>query len=192
MAARTGNGREGNDIPWRLIGWGTAAFLLLLPLVAMQFTAEVSWSVGDFIFAAMMFGLVGAILELAVGRSPSRAYRGGVAIAVASGFLHVWITGAVGIIGSEDNPGNLLYLAVVALAVFGSILALGRPAGMAWAMGVTAAAEVLAPIIAYAGVADPVGDVLRPEVFFIGFVFTGMWVVSAFLFGKAAREPARP
>lgn len=187
MAATSGHGQVGNGTLWRTIGWGTAGFLLLLPLVAMQFSAEVNWSVGDFIFAAMMFALVGAILELAVGRSPSWAYRGAVAIAVACGFLHVWITGAVGIIGSENNPGNLLYLAVVGVAVFGSILALGRPNGMAWAMGAAALAEVLAPVIAYAEVAEPAGDVLRPEVFASGIVFTGMWLVSAFLFAKAAR-----
>ena len=191
MAATAGNGRERNGALWRMIGWGTAGVLLLLPLVAMQLTAQVSWTVGDFIFAAMMFGLVGAILELAVGRSPSWAYRGAVATAAASGFLHGWITGAVGIIGSENNPGNLLYLAVVAIAVFGSILALGRPAGMGWAMGATAVAEVLAPIIAYAGLADPASDVLRPEVFFVGFVFTGMWLVAALLFRKAA-DSERP
>ena len=190
MAVTAGNNGDRHGVPWRLIGWGAAAFLLLLPLVAMQLTAEVNWTVGDFIFAAMMFGLVGGILELAVGKSSSWAYRGAVAIAVAAGFLHVWITGAVGIIGSENNPGNLLYLVVLAFAVFGSILALGRPAGMAWAMSVTAVAEVLTPIIAYTGVADPVSDVLRPEVFASGILFTGMWLVSAALFRGAASEQA--
>ena len=28
---------------WRVIMWGTAAFLLLLPAIAMQFTGEVTW-----------------------------------------------------------------------------------------------------------------------------------------------------
>lgn len=190
MAATAGHNGDRHGVPWRLIGWGAAAFLLILPLVAMQFTAEVNWTVGDFVFAAMMFGLVGGILELAVGKSSSWAYRGAVAIAVAAGFLHVWITGAVGIIGSENNPGNLLYLAAVAIAVIGSIVALGRPAAMAWAMGATGVAEVLAPIIAYAGVANPVTDVLRPEVFASGIVFTGMWLVSAALFRSAASEQA--
>ena len=33
--------------------------LMLTPAVAMQFTDEVNWTVGDFIFAALMFGSVG-------------------------------------------------------------------------------------------------------------------------------------
>ena len=188
MVATAGNGGERRYIPWRIIGWSIPVFLLVLPLAAMQFTGEVAWTVGDFIFAAIMFAIAGGLMELAVGRSSSWAYRGAVAIAVASAFLHIWITGAVGIIGSENNPGNLVYLAVLVIAVFGSLMALGRPAGMAWAMRLTALAEVLAPIVAYAAVADPASDVLRPEVFGSAVVFTGMWLVSAALFAKAARE----
>lgn len=30
---------------WRIAAWGTAALLLVLPLVAMQFTDEVDWDV---------------------------------------------------------------------------------------------------------------------------------------------------
>jgi len=43
MAKNTenGGGRRGNR--WRIAIWGSAAFLLLLPLVAMQFTGEVVW-----------------------------------------------------------------------------------------------------------------------------------------------------
>jgi hypothetical protein len=188
MAATTGKGTSGGGNPWRMIGWGTAGFLLLLPLVAMQFTAEVNWTVSDFIFAGVMFALAGGILELAAWRSVSWLYRTAVGIAVAAGFLHLWITGAVGIIGSESNPGNLIYLAVVAIALLGSIVAFGRPAAMAWAMGFTAIVEVLAPVIAYAALADPAGDVLKPEVFTCAVVFAGMWVLSALLFRKAARR----
>lgn len=190
MAVDASSDMTAGALPWRLIGWGTALSLLLLPLVAMQFTQEVNWTVGDFIFAAMMFAIVGGIIELAVWRSPKWSYRTAVGLAVASGFLHVWLTGAVGIIGNESNPGNLLYLAVVAVAIFGSILALGRPAGMAWAMLVTAICEIAAPVIAYAYVADPRSSVLQPEVFAIGLVFTGMWVVASALFRSAANEAA--
>ena len=184
VKAEKRDGRSG--FPWRLIGWGIPLLLLILPAVAMQFTPEVNWSVGDFIFAAIIFGLIGAIIELAVARSSNWAYRGAVGLAVMSSFLHIWITGAVGIIGSENNPGNLLYLGVVAIAAFGSIVALGRAGAMAWVMAVTAVAEVLAPMIAYAGVADPVSDVLAPEVLATGIVFTGMWLAAAALFRKAA------
>ena len=55
--------------------------ILLLPLVAMQFTDEVNWGVFDFVFAGALLGGTGLLLELAVEeaaqhRLPSRRRRG--------------------------------------------------------------------------------------------------------------------
>ena len=55
-----------SESPWRIIGWSLAGSVLLIPLVAMQFTKEVQWTVGDFMFAALLIGLVGTAFELAV------------------------------------------------------------------------------------------------------------------------------
>lgn len=173
----------GARVPWRMIGWGAAFALLLIPLAG-----DWPWSLSDFVFAAVLFALVGGALELAAWRSSSWSYRAAVAIAAGCALLHVWITAAVGIIGSEDNPGNLVYLAVVGFAIFGSVLTLGRPSAMAWVMGSTAVVEVLVPIITFAGLAEPKGDVLQPEVFGLGMVFAAMWLESTALFRKAARE----
>jgi predicted Na+-dependent transporter len=55
---------------WRIVIWGTAAFLLLLPLIAMQFTNEVNWDETDFVvFGAMLFGACG-VYELAARMIP--------------------------------------------------------------------------------------------------------------------------
>lgn len=43
MANEASTAGTGRHNPWRIVGWGTAAALLLLPLVAMQFTSEVNW-----------------------------------------------------------------------------------------------------------------------------------------------------
>lgn len=112
MAVEAQLDRLAGALPWRMIGWGTAVAVLLVPL-ALDFP----WTVGDFIFAAVIFAIVGGILELSVWRSPHWSYRIAVGLAVAGAVLHVWITGAVGIIGSEDNPGNLVYLGVLAVAI---------------------------------------------------------------------------
>ena len=106
-------------IPWRPILWSIPVALLLLPAVAMQFTDEVDWNAFDFIFATVMFGSVGLVVELTVRSSRSIAFRAAVALALAAAFLIIWINGAVGIIGDEDNPANLMFGAVLAVALLG-------------------------------------------------------------------------
>ena len=119
MVATTGNG-GGRIGPWRIIGWGGAAALLLTPLVAMQFTSEVDWSLADFVVMGAMMLAVGVPIELAVRASDSLAYRLGAALALITGFLLIWVNLAVGVIGNEDNPMNLMFFGVVVLAVIGA------------------------------------------------------------------------
>jgi hypothetical protein len=45
-------------IPMADDGLCRAALVLLLHLVAMQFTSEVNWTVGDFVFPGVIFPLV--------------------------------------------------------------------------------------------------------------------------------------
>ena len=153
--------------------------MLLTPLLAMQITREVNWTVGDFMVAGMMFGLAGLTFELAVRASRNMWYRGGVAAALAASFLTVWINGAVGMIGDEGNPYNLLFFAVIAVALTGSILARFKTAGMALAMLASAVAQIA---IGVGGMASDVrGGILST-------LFAGLWLLSAAMFRNAAGE----
>jgi hypothetical protein len=173
------------------MGWGMAAVLLLLPLVAMQFTSEVNWTLSDFAFAGAMFGLVGGTYELAIRLSRNYAYRGGVAVALLAAFLLVWINLAVGIIGNEDNPANLIFFAVIAIALTGSIAARFDAIGMARAMTVTAVVqELIAVTVLFVGLgrAEPPGPV---GLFALISFFAFLWIASAALFRKAASALGR-
>lgn len=170
-----GNGRRSSN--WRIAGWGTAAGLLLAPLIAMQFTREVAWTGSDFVFAAVMIGLTGLMLEFAVRVSGSTAGRAAFGIAIAATFLLIWINLAVGIIGNEDNPRNLMFGGVIAVAWAGAIVARFRPVGMSRAMAVAAAAQILVGAIALY-----LGDFILP----ISAFFAVMWLVSAALFRRSA------
>lgn len=184
MADRASSGRGGNR--WITAAWTTiTALILLAPAVAMQFTDEVDWTVSDFVFAGGLLVGAGVAYELAA-RVGDLAYQAGVVVALGAGILTMWVTGAVGIIGSEENPGNLLYLAVLVLAIAGTIVTGGRPARMMWVMCLAALATVAVPGIAYAGVAQPTSDVLAPEVFGATGFFTALWLLSAWFFRKAA------
>jgi len=128
------------------IALGTA-FILLLPLLAMLFTNQVVWDLTDFIVAgALIFG-TGLAYELVARKAGTRAYRVAVGMALAAALLLVWMNLAVGIIGSEDNPVNLMYFGVLAIGILGATIARLRPQGMARALFVTALAQALVPVI---------------------------------------------
>jgi hypothetical protein len=170
---------------WRVAVWGAAALLLVLPLLAMQFTDEVKWEGADFIvFGAMLAAACGSF-ELAARMTGSGAYRSAVGVAVVTAFVLVWMNLAVGLIGSEDNPANLMFGGVLAVGIVGAVLVRFQPSGLARALLATALAQMLvaAIVLMQAG-----GDGSAAEVVGLNGCFAGLWLLSAGLFRKAARE----
>jgi len=164
---------------------GTAA-LLLIPLVAMQFTTEVDWSPFDFaVMGTLLFGS-GVIYVLVTRSSRSLAYKLATGLAVLTSFLLIWITLAVGIIGSEDNPANSLYLGVLAVEGIGAAIALFRAPRMVYAMFATALAMFLVPIVAMLiwrpSFDDPLGII---GVLVLNSVIAAMFGASALLYRRA-------
>jgi len=164
----------------RVLGWGFALALLLLPLVAMQFTEEVNWSPGDFVFAAILIGGVGVAMEVAVRLSSKREYHIASAIALLAAFLLVWINAAVGIIGAEQNPLNLLFGGVLVVGLVGALAGGFDARAMSRAMSMAAVAQALVALIAWHH-----GFMIVP----ITAVFMALWLLSAGLFRRAAADP---
>lgn len=95
---------------------------------------------------------------------------------------------AVGIIGAEDNPANLMYGGVLAVGVIGAIIARFQPDGMARALFATALAQALVAVIALiAGLRPPGANWPNALVVLTGF-FAALWLLSAWLFRRAAWE----
>ena len=183
--------RTGNANRWRIMGWGLAGLLLLLPLAAMQFGDEVDWTASDFVFAATMFGLVGGGFELVVRRSPSLYYRAGAAAALLGAFLLVWINGAVGIIANESNDANLWFAAVIMVALLGALLARFRPAGLSKAMIAAAAVQAGVALVALTtDIGAGEHPMWRQQLIGITGMFLCVWLGSAILFHHAARNEA--
>ena len=114
-------------------------------------------------------------------------YRLGVAVALAAGFLQVWINLA-SIVGSEDNPQNQGFFGVVVAAAACAFIARLQADGMARAMLATAGVQkVLAAAVATApstARAQPMGAF---GVLILSGVFSALWLVSAALFHWSAR-----
>ncbi|MET0856921.1 MAG: hypothetical protein ABWY27_09235 [Telluria sp.] len=78
-----------------------AAAILMVPLIAMQFTHEVAWGPFDFVVAAVL--LIGAGLLYVVPASllHSAGARVGLGAVVAIAFVLVWAELAVGVFGTR-------------------------------------------------------------------------------------------
>lgn len=70
--------------------------ILLIPLVAMQLTNEVSWEITDFVVMGFLLFGTGSLFVLVARRVP-RKRRVIVGIIFALAFLYIWAELAVGI-----------------------------------------------------------------------------------------------
>jgi len=85
----------------RLIGIAlTVLLLLLIPLIAMQFTDEVSWTVSDFVVAAILLLGTGLLCELVIRKINKIKYRIAICVVLLAALLLTWAELAVGIFGT--------------------------------------------------------------------------------------------
>jgi len=171
----------------RLIVWAIVAVLILTIPIAMQFTEEVQW--GEAIAYDIMLLAVGGFYELLRWlKTRTKVYRIAFGIGLAGVLLLGWVSGAVGIIGSENQPVNLMYWAVPAVLLIGSIISCLAPRGMARTLFATALVQFLIPVIAlfiwpakaFWGDAGVIG------VFIINLIFALLFAGSAMLFRRAS------
>ena len=163
-----------------------ATLLLIIPLLGNNFVNGWNWTLGDFIFAWIMFAFFGLAYVLVSRKMNNPAYKTAVGIAVITSFLLIWINAAVGIIG--DGPVNILYPGVIILGVIGALIARFRPKGMFKTLFLMAVVQMLVPIIAlFIWPAEVVWSPGIFRVFCLTVFFSALFVVSALLFRKAAR-----
>jgi hypothetical protein len=77
--------------------WSAIGAILLAPLMAMQFTDEVSWTRSDFASAAVLLVGAGAMFEVASRYTQDRRGRVAVGSVLAGAVLLIWAQGAVGV-----------------------------------------------------------------------------------------------
>ena len=85
----------------RLIGIVlTVALLLLIPLIAMQFTDEVEWTLFDFVVAGGLLLGTGLLCELVLRKVKKTEYRIAICLALLAALVLIWAELAVGIFGT--------------------------------------------------------------------------------------------
>jgi hypothetical protein len=178
----------------RLIVWAVVVGLILLIPLAMQFppfTKEVQWY--EAVWYGVMLLAAGAAYELWQWLKTRRgAYRLAFGVGFAGALFLGWVNGAVGIIGSEDNPANLMYWAVFAVGLIGSLLSRFKPRGMARVLFAAALVQLAVPVIALMIFPEAGwGNAGVITVFVLNSVFAALFAASASLFLRAAREENR-
>ena len=85
----------------RLIGIVLAVVLLLLiPLIAMQFTSEVNWTLSDFVVAAVLLLGTGLMCELVIRKVKKPVHRLTICAVILVLLFLAWAELAVGIFGT--------------------------------------------------------------------------------------------
>src|SRR3990167_10151773 len=169
----------------RRIVWAIVVVLILIIPLAMQFTNEVQWN--EAVAYGVLLMVAGGFYELWQWlKMRTRVYRIAFGVGLAGVFLLGWVSGAVGIIGSENQPVNLMYWAVPAVLLIGSLISGFNPRGMARTLFAAALVQILVPVIAL---------IISPEVswgnagvigvFIFNSIFAVLFLGSALLFRRA-------
>tara|TARA_R110000868_G_scaffold383578_8_gene650703 strand:+ start:15357 stop:15926 length:570 start_codon:yes stop_codon:yes gene_type:complete len=165
--------------------------ILLIPLIGMQFSEDITWNLFDFIFAgALLFG-TGSSFVLISRLSDNSRYRLALGIGLFTALFLVWANGAVGIIGSEDNPINLLYFGVLLILVFGALISQFKSKGLAIALFITAGAQASTIIIALLTGVHQSNEISITEIILMNGLFATLFLTSGSLFWQVKEEHSK-
>ena len=146
------------------------------------------WDILDFAVFGAMLVAVGVSYKLIKRQSRNMIYRLAAGVALAASFLLLWINAAVGVIGDESNDANLMFFGVLAVGLIGSVVARLQPHGMARALYATALAQALVAVIALIGGLGSTAAAWPKDILILNGFFIALWLLSAALFQKAARQ----
>lgn len=175
------------NITKRQVIWAFVATLILAMLVAIRFTDEAQWNEAATYTILLLAG--GGFYELFQWlRTRSKIYRLAFGVGLTAIFLLGMVSGAVGIIGSENNPANLMYWAVFAVTLIGSLLSRLKPRGMSYTLFTAALIQLLVPVIALNiwPAQASWGDAGVIGVFILNFIFATKFAASGLLFRRAS------
>jgi len=74
--------------------------ILLVPIIAMQFTDQVVWDISDFVFASLLLFSAGLAYEFFASKMKFKAHRVILGIVILAIFLIIWAELAVGVFGT--------------------------------------------------------------------------------------------
>jgi hypothetical protein len=162
--------------------------LLIIPILGNMYIDGWNWSIFDFIFAFVVFMGTGITFGYVSRKSNGIVYKLAVAVAVFTSLALIWINGAVGLIGDEDNGTGMLYLGVVLIGFIGIALSRFKATGLSRTAFVMAGAQFLVPIIVLLFMPHITwGSPGIAGTFILNSFFVGAYIISGVLFQHSVR-----
>jgi len=171
----------------RFIIWITVTLSIFLVFLSILIPNEVQWK--ELVAYIIILSAIGGIYEVWQWlKKKSSYYRYAFIIGFLGAFFIGWANGAVGIIGNEDNPANLMYVAIFIVGLIGSLISRFKPHGMSITLFAVALVQLAIPFIALFiwpakaswGGAGVIG------VFIINAIFALLFIASGILFRHAS------
>ncbi|MCC7157887.1 MAG: hypothetical protein IT161_25125 [Bryobacterales bacterium] len=120
--------------------------LLMAPLVASRVVDGWNWNAGAFVFLYVLIFGTGLAYALIARKMRSWAYKTGVGLALAAGFVMGWTT--MVLMSESENLAYLAYFGVLAVGGIGAWMARLETRGMAWALFAMAATLAVVEVMA--------------------------------------------
>lgn len=121
-------------------------------------------------------------------------YRLATGLAIGSALFIFWLMGAVGIIGVEGDPADLMFFGVFAVGIVGAVIARFRPPGAPRALGMARAMLAMALAQGLVGAVALIAGKHKAaissvfEILGLTGMFVSLFLGSAWLFWHAARK----
>ncbi|MEE2566218.1 hypothetical protein [Hyphobacterium marinum] len=146
-----------------------------------------NWTSLDFLVAGLVLLVVsgGALTVVVLVRSAW--HRAGLAIAGLTAIALFWVNGAVGIIGSEANDANALFLGVYGVGALGALLSHFHARGLTWTLLAMAGVQALIGLIAWLAGWGADGNAWPRDIALATGLFTAGWLAAAYCFHRATR-----
>jgi hypothetical protein len=154
---------------------------LTIPLTAMYFFSAVAWSLSDFVIAGVLIFGTGVLYKFVTLSKSEIWYKTGMGLAFLAGLTLIWVNMAAGIVGTENNPFNLVYVALIAAALAGLFVIRFKQKRVVVLINSMAAAMALIGIIAIITGQQFVPESSVVKILAVHGFFALLFVISALL-----------
>lgn len=161
-------------------------FIAIIQFDLQDFIAEFGSFVQALSLLYLATAIICGIITFFVTKSHNKYYRRALGMALFTAAIIPWMNGAVGLIGNEGNPANVVYYIVLSFGYIGSLIARFHPESMTNVLSFVSGGQALIAV----GV--PIFTILQGfpvdgaiKIFIMNGSLTLLFITSAYLFQKS-------